>query len=455
MTRNRLLLLACLAVSSLTHACQTVSAADRPNLIFLLTDDQRFDALGCMGNPVIKTPHIDRLAEEGVVFENAFATTAICATSRASFLTGQYARRHGIVDFGTMLTPEAFEKTFPAMLRANGYRTAFIGKWGVGRKLPADEYDYWKGFPGQGKYFVDGEPHMTKRLEDQTLEFLDTCSPEKPFCLQVSFKAAHCQDGPGWQFQHAPKYTDYYAEDTIVPAKTANDEHYQKLPKQLQGGESRVRWERRFDGEEMFQKNVKDYYRLLTGVDDFVGAMVDKLQQKKLADNTVIIFTSDHGFFLGEHGLAGKWLMYEESIRIPMIVFDPRLPEAKRGQRRDEMVLSIDVAPTLLDLAGVEVPSVMQGQSLKPLVAGNSGDDWRTEFLYEHLFPHATIPQSEGVRGERWKYVAYELTKPKLEQLFDLENDTHEVHNLADDPQHAEKLEELRGQLQQMRSDLK
>ncbi|WDI42959.1 sulfatase family protein [Bremerella sp. P1] len=451
---KQLLLGVFVAVFSLLTCWQDASAADRPNLIFLLTDDQRWDALGCMGNPVIKTPNIDRLAEEGVVFENAFATTAICATSRASFITGQYARRHGIVDFRAVLTPEAFSQTFPALLRANGYQTAFIGKWGVGNQLPADQYDYWKGFSGQGKYFVDGRPHMTKHLEDQTLEFLDTCSPEKPFCLQVSFKAAHCQDGPGWQFQHAPKYAEYYEDDTIVPAETANDEHYQKLPKQLQGGESRVRWHRRFDGDEMVQKNIKDYYRLLTGVDDFVGAMVAKLQEKKLADNTVILFTSDHGFFLGEHGLSGKWLMYEESIRIPMIVFDPRLPKNKRGQRREEMVLNIDVAPTLLDLAGIEPSSVMQGQSMKGLVEGNQSSGWRTEFLYEHLFPHATIPQSEGVREDRWKYVFYPKSEPKLEQLFDLQQDPHEVNNLADDPKHTDKLKAMQAELDQMRTSL-
>jgi len=451
---KRFALVLLLAITAVLTSWQHATAADRPNLIFLLTDDQRWDALGCMGNPVIKTPNIDRLAKEGVVFENAFATTAICATSRASFITGQYARRHGIVDFRGVLTPEAFAQTFPAVLKANGYQTAFIGKWGVGNKLPADEYDYWKGFPGQGKYFVDGRAHMTKFLEGQTLEFLDTCSPEKPFCLQVSFKAAHCQDGPGWQFQHAPKYADYYADDTIVPAETANNEHYQKLPKQLQGGESRVRWERRFDGDQMLQKNVKDYYRLLTGVDDFVGAMVAKLEEKKLADNTVILFTSDHGFFLGEHGLAGKWLMYEESIRIPMIVFDPRLPKDQRGQRREELVLSIDVAPTLLTLAGIEPPSVMQGASLTSLYEGNEPGSWRTEFLYEHLFPHATIPQSEGVRDTRWKYVFYPKSEPPLEQLFDLQEDPHEVTNLADDAQHAEKLKAMRGQLDQMRTSL-
>ncbi len=452
--RKQLLLGALIAVFSILSTGQIASAADQPNLIFLLTDDQRWDALGCMGNPVIKTPNIDRLAKEGVVFENAFATTAICATSRASFITGQYARRHGIVDFRGVLTSENFSQTFPAVLRANGYKTAFIGKWGVGNKLPADQYDYWKGFSGQGKYFVDGRPHMTKHLENQTLEFLDTCSPNQPFCLQVSFKAAHCQDGPGWQFQHAPKYTDYYADDKIVPAKTANDEYYQKLPEQLQGGESRVRWERRFDGEEMLQKNVKDYYRLLTGVDDFVGAMVDKLEEKKLADNTVILFTSDHGFFLGEHGLSGKWLMYEESIRIPMIVFDPRLPKDKQGQRREEMVLNIDVAPTLLDFAGIEPPSAMQGKSMKGLIHGKQASGWRTEFLYEHLFPHATIPQSEGVRAERFKYIFYPKTKPQLEQLFDLQQDPHEVTNLANDPQHADKLKAMRAELEQMRTSL-
>lgn len=433
---------------------QYAAATERPNLIFLLTDDQRWDSLGCMGNPVIQTPHIDQLAQQGVIFDNAFATTAICATSRASFLTGQYARRHGIHDFRGTLSREAFAQTFPGVLRKSGYRTAFIGKWGVGNMLPAEEYDYWRGFSGQGKYFEPGKPHMTRRLEGQTLEFLDTCTPDQPFCLQVSFKAAHCQDGPGWQFQHAPKYADYYQDDHVTPPDTATDGHYQKLPPQLQGGESRVRWERRFDGEEMYRKNVKDYYRLLTGVDDMVGAMVAKLKSKQLADNTVIIYTSDHGFFLGEHGLAGKWLMYEPSIRIPLIIYDPRLPEEKRGRRVADMTLSIDVAPTLLDFAGADVPSKMQGQSLVDTIRGEQAKPGRTEFFYEHLFPHATIPQSEGVRTERWKYVRYEKTKPMLEQLFDLRADPHEEHNLAGDPDHIARLAELRARLERMRTEL-
>ncbi|RCS41213.1 DUF4976 domain-containing protein [Bremerella cremea] len=452
--RNRTLLLVFSLAVLLFSATNRLSAAERPNLILLLTDDQRFDALGCMGNPVIKTPNIDKLAAEGVTFDNAFATTAICATSRATFLTGQYARRHGVVDFRTVLTPEAYQQSFPALLRAAGYRTAFIGKWGVGNKLPIDQYDYWKGFGGQGEYFEEGHPHMTQRLENQTLEFLDTCKADQPFCLQVSFKAAHCQDGPGWQFRHAPKYADYYAEDRITPAETANDAAYAKLPQQLQGGESRIRWQRRFDGDEMLQKNVKDYYRLLTGVDDFVGAMVAKLQEKKLAENTVILYTSDHGFFLGEHGLAGKWLMYDPSIRIPLIIYDPRLPQSLRGRHLNEMVLNVDIAPTLLDFGGVKVPSVMQGRSLKPLVEGKQTEPWRTEFLYEHLFPHATIPQSEGVRTQDWKYIVYEKTEPKLEQLFDLKNDPNETTNLAEDPQHANKLKELRSKLDQMRTEL-
>lgn len=428
-------------------------AAERPNLIFLLTDDQRFDALGCMGNPVIKTPHIDELAKQGSVFENAFATTSICATSRASFITGQYARRHGIHTFNKPLSDEQFANSYPALLRAAGYRTAFIGKWGVGNKMPEDQYDYWRGFPGQGQYFVEGRPHMTQHLSNQTMEFLDTCTPDQPFCLQVSYKAAHVQDGPGWQFRHAPKYKDYYQDVTIEPPVTATDEHYRRLPEFLQGGEPRIRWGRRFDGEEMYQKNVKDYYRLLTGVDDAVGEMVAKLKEKDLFDNTIILFTSDHGFFLGEHGLAGKWYMYEESIRIPLVIFDPRAPQEQRGQRLDAMALSIDVPATLLDYAGVEIPEVMQGESLVPLVQGKQ-DSLRTDFFYEHLFPNPTIRQSEGVRTERWKYVRYIKEEPVYEQLFDLENDPHEEQNLAEDPQHADKLKRLRGRWQSLSASL-
>ncbi len=438
--------------------CSGLNAAEKqpPNIVLLVSDDQRFDTLGCMGNEIIQTPHIDALAAEGTLFRNAFCTTSICATSRATILNGQYARRHGIWSFRQMLSAEEFANSFPMQLKEHGYHLGFIGKWGVGggNTMPADKYDYWRGFAGQGQYFVKGRAHMTRFLGDQTQEFFDDyqakdTSAKKPFCLHVAFKAAHCQDGDGWQFRHAEKYKDLYAEVTIPPQPTATDKHYAALPKPLQESEGRVRWHRRFDGEEMYQKNIKDYYRLLTGVDEIVGEIVARLKKDGQYDNTVIIYTSDHGFYLGDRGLAGKWFMHEESIRMPLVIFDPRVEKTQRGKSREELALLVDIAPTILDLAGIELPQSMQGSSLAPLTAGKS-PTWRDDFLYEHLFKHGRIPMNDGVRGMRWKYCRYYFGDDLHEELYDLRADPLEEKNLASDQKYRETLDQYRARYREL-----
>lgn len=422
--------------------------ADRPNIVFVLTDDQRFDALGCMGNEIVRTPHIDGLAKNGVLFTNAFCTTSICAVSRANFLTGQYARRHGILGFNKALTDKQFANSFAGLLRKSGYRTGIVGKWGLGGKPPADQYDEFKGYRGQGRYFPIGKSkqpgeHLTHKLGDQAVEFLDGCEAGKPFLLQLYTKAAHCQDSDPWPFQPDPRYDDLYADATIPLPKTATEKHFQNLPPFLRTSEARKRWFVRFANKELYQKSVKDYYRLVTGIDDVVGRLQKKLKEKGFADNTVIVFTSDNGFYLGEHGLAGKWFMHEESIRLPLVIYDPRLPEKLRGRKVDEFALSIDVAPTIEELAGVEIPGDVQGKSLLPLIRGEK-TDWRPDFFYEHNFKHGSIPQTEGVRTSRWKYTRYVSEDPVYEELFDLKNDPHEEQNLAKVAEHAEVLDRLR-----------
>jgi len=421
-------------------------APSRPNILLLVTDDQRWDALGAAGNRLIRTPHLDRLAAGGVLFKNCFCTTSICATSRASLLCGQWARRHGIHDFATSFSPQAWRQTFPAVLRRCGYRVGFVGKWGVGRTLPRQQYDFFAGFAGQGRYFDPKRPqHMTDYLTDQAVKFLQGCTPDEPFCLQVSFKAAHCQDGQPWrlQFQPAKRYASLYQQVTIPPPLTAREEYFRRLPPFLQTSEARRRWQVRFANPEMFQYSVKNYYRLITGVDDAVGRMLAVLRQRKLDRNTVVIFTSDNGFYLGDYGLAGKWFMHEPSIRLPLVIYDPRLPRELTGRQLEPMVLTVDLAPTILELAGAPVPAAMQGRSLVPLLQGRC-TRWRQEFFYEHLFRHRRIPQSEGVRTRRWKYVRYLLPEGPYEQLFDLETDPHELHDLARQRQHQNVLRLLR-----------
>ena len=421
-------------------------AADRPNILLLVTDDQRADTLSCAGHPVLQTPHIDALAAGGVRFTNAFVTTAICAISRASILTGQHARAHGITGFATMLDDRQWADSFPARLRAAGYHTGFVGKWGVGqaKDMPVDAYDVWHGYPGQGRYFEPGrELHMTDHLTGQALSFLAEAPADRPFCLHVSFKAPHCQDRARRQFPPAERYESLFADVTVQPGELVGEADFARLPPFLQTSMARERWGFRFATPELYQQSVKDYWRLIAGVDDAVGRMVAALEADGRLADTVVLFTSDHGFYLGERGLAGKWFMHEESIRVPFIVRDPRLPASRQGVTDDRMVLNIDVAPTLCDLAGAAAPAAMQGASVMPLVRGES-PAWRSDFYYQHPFDNATIPVSEGVRGERFKYVRYPDRQPPYEELFDLQADPLERHDLAADPESADVLERLR-----------
>lgn len=430
----------------------------RPNVVFILTDDLRWDALGCTGNELIGTPHIDRLARDGLRLTNMFCTTSICATSRASFLTGQWARRHGVYDFRTPLTPHQLSQTFPLLLRDHGYRIGFVGKWGLGGELPEDAYDFFRGFSGQGRYFAENAEerttvHLTHRLGDDALDFLATCRTGEPFLLQLSTKAAHVQDGDPWPFQPDPRYASLLRDATVPRPVTATPADFRALPEFLRQSEARRRWSTRFATAPMFQKSVKDYYRLIAGVDDVVGRLVERLDQMGVANNTVIIFTSDNGFFLGEHGLAGKWFMREESIRLPLILYDPHLPEHRRGSTISKMALSVDVAPTVLDRCGIEIPQEAQGRSLVPLMRGKE-PRWREDFFYEHLFDHPRIPMTEGVRGTRWKYTRYVSVEPIYEELFDLAADPHEQRNLAGRPHVSEKLQALRDRCDELATAL-
>lgn len=458
-----------IAVTALTAAAARVAGADapiatrpttgptgsapstmpaRPNLIFLLADDLRWDAMSCAKNPILRTPNIDRLAAGGVRFRHAFCTTSICAVSRASFATGQYERRHGIHDFATPLSVAAFADTFPARLRRAGYYTGFVGKWGLGGALPTQEFDYWDGFPGQGRYFEPNDPtHLTVRQARSAVTFLERIPSDRPFLLYVSFKAPHAQDSDPRQFLPDPRYDGLFRDVTIPAAPSATAEAFEALPEFLRTSEGRTRWERRFATPEMHQRSVKDYYRLVVGIDEAVGRLQEVLDARHLTANTVMVYTSDNGFFLGEHGLAGKWFMYDESIRLPLVIFDPRLPQARRGATVDGVALNIDIAPTLLDLAGVAAPASMQGRSLVPLVRGQTPSDWRQVWFYEHHFDYkGRIPRSEGVGTDRWKYIRYIDAQPPYEELFDLHTDPYEQHNLAGDKDHVAKLDELRRQ---------
>ena len=446
------------SVEASSRTDKSASGKSRPNILFMLTDDQRFDDMGCMGNKIIQTPNLDKLAGDGVIFNNAFVTTAICCSSRASILTGQHMRRHRIYDFATPLSSEAMDNTYPVLLRKSGYRTGFLGKMAIGSpsekirhlSLPADKFDFWFGFPQSINFrqVIDGkERFLTTVLAEKAVEFLRTNPADKPFCLSISFKSPH---GP-WNF-FDPDAPNPYENTEIPPPASYTRGDYEAQPKFLRESlNGSGEWPK--DPRKRFLDNARTCYRLITGMDSAVGRIMTALEELGLDDNTIVIFTSDHSSLRGTHGLFGKWIMYEESIRAPLIVRDPRLPAELRGTRRDQMVLNIDFAPTMLAMGGVPAPPQMQGRDFGPLLRGEP-IEWRSEWFYEHTYntkpPRRPIAKSEGVRTERWKYIRYIERDPVYEQLFDLKSDPGEERNLAGSSEYVAALADMRARWERL-----
>ncbi len=439
----------------------SIEAKTRPNILFLQTDNQRWDALGCSGNPIIHTPNIDRLAAQGAYFTHVFATTPICAASRASILTGLYRRRHNFTFLQPPLRTEFTDISYPTLLKQAGYYTGLIGKLGIeshGKLLLENEaetlskmfdvFDNFEHWTKEGYEITqeDGsQKHLTEITGDKVIDFLNTCPKDRPFCLSVSFNAPHAQDGDPRHFIWPSAEDSLYEDATLPVTKTADPDFFNSLPEFLQNNENRKRWHTRFDSHTNYQHHVKGYYRMISGVDRMVGRFVDELERQGLSDNTIIFFTSDHGFMIGERGYSDCWLMYDGSLRVPLIIYDPRVNPSARGIIRNELALNIDLSPTILELAGIEVPPMVQGKSLVPLLYGNQLP-WRQDFFCEHVFntPTIVIPRSEGVRTQRWKYIRYFDQNPIWEELYDLKKDPEEAHNLRDDPNCVLKLDKLR-----------
>jgi arylsulfatase A-like enzyme len=421
-----------------------------PNILFLLVDDQRNDTLGCAGHDIIRTPEIDRLAAEGVRFRNAFVTTSICAASRASILTGLHERTHGYT-FGTEPISAAHMATsYPALLRQAGYHTGFIGKFGVATAAAPNEV-WFDVYQPHGLPFIKTLPDGTKRHEtqiagDRAVAFLRDLPEGAPFCLSISFNAAHADDGNKEDHYPWPQVVDgLYDDMTIPPPRLAAPEYFDALPPFLRTSLNRRRFFWRWDTPEKYQKNMKGYYRMISGIDHVVGRIRRQLESLDLDDNTVIIYTADNGYYMGDRGFAGKWSHFEQSLRVPLIVYDPHLPEEDRGQVRSEIALNIDLAPTFLALAGVESPELYQGRSVLPLLQkGETAADWRTDFFCEHLMEHRDIPKWEGVRGERYVYACYFEQSPAYEFLHDLQSDPDQLRNLASDPECEDVLDRMR-----------
>lgn len=423
----------------------------KPNIIFILTDDQRWDAMGFAGNDIIQTPELDDLAQAGTYFKNAFSTTPICAASRASILSGMHERTHGYTFQKPRLKKPYTELIYPKILKENGYHVGFFGKLGVNIDSASQYFDksdfYDRGnSPDYRGYFYKkigkDTVHLTRYTGHQAVEFINSAPSDKPFCLSLSFSAPHGHDNSTDQYFWQSKSDGLYKNIRIPEPLLGEDEYFDRLPKEVKAGFNRVRWKWRFDTPEKYQQMVKGYYRMITEIDDEIGMIRKQLIEKGIDDNTIIIVMGDNGYFLGDRQLADKWLMYDVSIRIPLIIYDPRVG---RSGKIDDMVLNIDITKTMLDMAGIAIPRQYQGESLVPLVANQTAHLKRDAILVEHLWDMPDIPSSEGIRTERWKYFRYRLISAP-EELYDLKNDPLEKNNLAADLQYARVLSKLRKQ---------
>ena len=451
-------------------ACGTGTKPDgRPNLLFILMDDVRWDDLGYTGHPFVRTPHIDRIAHEGVQFRNSFAATPLCSPNRASILTGQYAHKHGIIDNVDRSVQSHQLITFPKLLNEAGYETAFIGKWHMGiddSRRPG--FDYWLSIKGQG-YYVDPEVNdngETKKIpgyatdifSERAVEFISQ-EHEKPFLLYLSHKAVHPNI-----FQYADgSISPIPADGGFIPAQRHKDlytgEDVPRRPntKSYAGGKPAL--QRKIEGLPDLGPDtgtpdhiILNRLRMVTAAAEGIGRILLALESSGQLDNTVIVFTSDHGYFYGEHGLnKERRLAYEEIARTPLTVRYPKLIEA--GRSVDEFVLSIDLAPTFLELGGAAVSPHIQGRSLVPFLKGETPGRWRESFLIEYysdkVWPRLVTMGYQAVRTGRWKYIHY-VDLENMDELYDLQQDPYEMKNLIDDPAAAGDLSAANEELERL-----
>jgi N-acetylglucosamine-6-sulfatase len=421
------------------------------NIVFVLTDDHRYDALGFL-HPFLETPHLDALAREGVHFRNAFVTTSLCSPSRASILTGLYAHRHHVVDNNHPVPPGTV--FFPHYLQAAGYDTAFVGKWHMGHEGddPQPGFDRWVSFRGQGTYLpsrnglnVDGKKvpqkgYITDELTDYALQWLEGRTDERPFFLYLSHKAVHADFVPAER--HQSLYRDQEITPPVTMAPPAPAMHWPAWTQNQRNSWHGVDfpYHSRLDVWEYYRR----YLETLRGVDDSVGRVVDLLQRRGWLDDTVVLYMGDNGFAFGEHGLIDKRQAYEESMRVPMLM---RAPGAAGGTVVEKVVANIDVAPTLLEAAGLRPPGDLDGRSMLPLLQDH-GAPWRSELLYEYFwernFPQT--PTVHALRGDRYKYIRYHGIWD-ADELYDLREDPHETRNLIASPEHLEIVAEMNRRL--------
>ncbi len=458
----------------------------RPNILFIMSDDHAAHAISAYGSRINETPHIDRIAQEGMLFENFFCTNSICSPSRASILTGTYSHINGV--YGLHEPFDGRQTTVQRLLRSTGYQTAMIGKWHLGHGGNADpqDFDYWNVLPGQGAYhdpefFTMGERqsykgYATDLITDFSLDWLEKRDPNKPFFLMCHHKAPHRPWEP--DAKHAHMY-----EDMDIPEPETFHDDYATRAEAAKVAAMRIDRDMR-DGTDLkgspppglsaleqkqwrYQRYIKDYLRCVASVDDNVGRLLDYLDETGLTGNTIVIYTSDQGFFLGDHGWYDKRFMYEESLQMPVVVRYPE--EVKAGTKAEAMALNVDFPLTFLDYAGVEPPEEMQGQSLRPLLQGSVPENWRQSMYYRywmHLDNDHNVYSHYGIRTHRYKLVYYyaqalgvigskDEDRPPEWELFDLERDPCELNNVYADPAYQDTIAQLKAEMHRLQQEVK
>ncbi len=458
----RFTLLIAVAVPAFVASTSQAQTSERANVVFILTDDHRFDAMSCAGHPFLETPHLDAIAANGAFVKNAFVTTSLCSPSRASILTGLYTHKHGVID-NNRPVPEG-TKFFPQYLQAAGYDTAFIGKWHMGGQHdePRPGFDHWISFRGQGNYLAPGpnytinvngervkqKGYITDELTDYALEWLGERKPsEKPFFMYLSHKAVHANFTPAER--HAGKYAD--ADLSFLP-RGENITAENNAPRWVR--DQRNSWhgiDFSYHSAKGLDYLYRRYCESVLAVDDSVGRVMDKLKEMGVHDNTLVIYMGDNGFMWGEHGLIDKRVAYEESIRVPMLMQFPN--RFAGGKTLEHVVGNIYIGPTILDAANLPKPPEMDGQSFLELPT-NPDLPWRDYFLYvyywEKNFPQT--PTQFALRGDRFKYITY-YGLWDTDELYDLTTDPKETKNLIHDAAYKSVAKEMEDRLYAMLSD--
>jgi arylsulfatase A-like enzyme len=430
-------------------------AGNIKNVIFVLSDDHRYDFMGFTGKvPWLKTPAMDKMAAEGCHLKNAFVTTSLCSPSRASILTGMYSHAHTVVD-NQASVPENLI-FFPQYLQKAGYETAYFGKWhmGHGHDDPRPGFDHWESFKGQGHYYspslningkryeYDNETYVTDLLTEHALEWMKSRKKDKPFFMYLSHKAVH------GMFRPAKRHMGMYKlEEIIYPPSydlTATDLYKkQGIPEWVK--QQRNSWhgvDDMYHGAHNFESFFRAYCETLTALDESLGSVIRFVEHSDFRDNTLIIYMGDNGFSFGEHGLIDKRQAYEESWRVPLLAWAPGM--IKPGTEVTQLVQNIDIAPTVLDIAGLIPPEYMAGQSFVPLIKGEEVTDWRDKIFYEYYWEYAypQTPTMHAVRTDKYKFIRYHGLWDTNE-LYDLENDPWEMNNLIRSPEHQEQVERM------------